>query len=141
MPVTLQKWGHSVGVRLPKPMLEQIGLSEGAQVDVLVEGDHLVIRRARRRPTLDELLDQCKPENRPETIDWGPDVGREIIPDDACRLLPDRGDFARMVLHPRAGREQGGERPVLVLSTRRFNALTGYALRRADHADGAGLAV
>ena len=72
MPVTLQKWGHSVGVRLPKPMLEQIGLSEGAQVDVLVEGDHLVIRRARRRPTLDELLDQCKPENRPETIDWGP---------------------------------------------------------------------
>ena len=73
MPVTLQKWGHSVGVRLPKPMLEQIGLSEGAQVDVLVEGDHLVIRRARRRPTLDELLDQCKPENRPETIDWGPE--------------------------------------------------------------------
>lgn len=80
MPVTLQKWGHSVGVRLPKPMLEQIGLGEGAQVDVLVEGDHLVIRRARRRPTLDELLDQCKPENRPEQIDWGPDVGREIVP-------------------------------------------------------------
>ena len=52
MPVTLQKWGHSVGVRLPKPMLEQIGLSEGAQVDVLVEGDHLVIRRARRKTGL-----------------------------------------------------------------------------------------
>ena len=29
MPVTLQKWGHSVGVRLPKPMLEQIGLRKG----------------------------------------------------------------------------------------------------------------
>jgi antitoxin component of MazEF toxin-antitoxin module len=41
----------------------------------------LVIRRARRRPTLDELLDQCKPENRPEPIDWGPDVGREIVPE------------------------------------------------------------
>ena len=79
--VTLQKWGRSVGVRLPKPMLEQIGLAEGQQVDVLVEGDHLVIRRARRRPTLDELLAQCKPENRPEPVDWGPDVGREIVPE------------------------------------------------------------
>ena len=37
-------------------------------------------------------------------------------------------DFARMVLHPHTGREQGGERPVLVLSTRRFSSLTGYAL-------------
>lgn len=42
--------------------------------------------------------------------------------------IPDRGDFARMVLHPHTGREQGGERPVLVLSKRQFNALTGYAL-------------
>jgi mRNA interferase MazF len=33
-----------------------------------------------------------------------------------------------MVLHPHTGREQGGERPVLVLSTKRFSALTGYAL-------------
>jgi len=33
-----------------------------------------------------------------------------------------------MVLHPHTGREQGGERPVLVLSTRRFSSLTGYAL-------------
>jgi mRNA interferase MazF len=42
--------------------------------------------------------------------------------------IPDRGDFARMVLHPHTGRGRGGERPVLVLSTRRFSSLTGYAL-------------
>jgi antitoxin component of MazEF toxin-antitoxin module len=46
---------------------------------VLVEGDHLVIRR--KRLQLSELLAQCRPENRPEPIDWGPDVGREIIRD------------------------------------------------------------
>jgi antitoxin MazE len=68
--VTLQKWGNSVGVRLPKPMLEQLGLAEGAQVDVLVEGDHLVIRR--RRLNLAELLADCRPENRPEPVDFGP---------------------------------------------------------------------
>jgi hypothetical protein len=26
---TLQKWGNSIGVRLPKPVLEQVGLKEG----------------------------------------------------------------------------------------------------------------
>jgi antitoxin MazE len=77
MAVTLQKWGNSIGVRLPKPMLEQVGLKEGVQVDVSIEGDHLVIRR--RKLSLAELLAQCKPENRPDTIDWGPPVGRETI--------------------------------------------------------------
>lgn len=33
-----------------------------------------------------------------------------------------------MVLDPYTGREQGGERPVLVLSTREFHTATGYAL-------------
>jgi antitoxin component of MazEF toxin-antitoxin module len=39
MAVALRKWGNSVGVRLPKAMLERVGLAEGAQVDVLVEGN------------------------------------------------------------------------------------------------------
>jgi mRNA interferase MazF len=42
--------------------------------------------------------------------------------------IPERGDFARMVLDPYTGREQGGERPVLVLSAQAFSRVTGYAL-------------
>jgi mRNA interferase MazF len=41
--------------------------------------------------------------------------------------IPDRGDFVRIVLDPRVGREQSGERPGLVLSGRAFNERTGYA--------------
>lgn len=41
--------------------------------------------------------------------------------------VPARGDIARIVLDPRTGREQSGERPVLVLSPESFNAATGYA--------------
>jgi antitoxin MazE len=77
MAVTLQKWGNSVGVRLPKTMLEQVGLNEGSQVEVMVEGDHLVIRRQRLK--LADLLAACKPENRPDPIDFGPPAGRELI--------------------------------------------------------------
>jgi mRNA interferase MazF len=40
--------------------------------------------------------------------------------------VPARGDFVRVVLDPRVGREQSGERPALVLSDREFNHLTGY---------------
>ena len=42
--------------------------------------------------------------------------------------IPDRGDFVRLVLDPYTGREQGGERPVLVLSPLGFSMATGYAL-------------
>ncbi|MBV9248437.1 MAG: type II toxin-antitoxin system PemK/MazF family toxin [Acetobacteraceae bacterium] len=41
-------------------------------------------------------------------------------------FVPARGDFVRVVLDPRVGREQSGERPALVLSPRSFNELTGY---------------
>ena len=77
MAVTLQKWGNSVGVRLPKTMLEQVGLNEGSRVEVMVEGDHLVIRRQRLK--LADLLAACKPEIRPDPIDFGPPAGRELI--------------------------------------------------------------
>jgi mRNA interferase MazF len=42
--------------------------------------------------------------------------------------IPERGDFAGMVLNPYTGHDQGGERPVLVLSSRGFSQATRYAL-------------
>jgi mRNA interferase MazF len=41
-------------------------------------------------------------------------------------FVPERGDFIRVVLDPRIGREQSGERPALVLTERQFNELTGF---------------
>jgi antitoxin MazE len=79
MSVTLHKWGNSVGLRLPKPLLEQVGLKEGAEVDVRVEGNRLVIEPAqRRRLTMAELLEGFTPDHQPGEVDWGPPVGREV---------------------------------------------------------------
>ncbi len=79
MPITLHRWGNSVGLRIPKPMLEQLGLKEGAEVDVKVEGNRLVIEPAtRRRYTMAELLEGFTPDDRPGEVDWGPPVGREV---------------------------------------------------------------
>jgi antitoxin MazE len=79
MSVMLHRWGNSVGLRLPKPLLEQLGLKEGSEVDVKVEGDRLVIERHRpRRLTLQDVLKGFTPEDRPGEVDWGPPVGKEV---------------------------------------------------------------
>ena len=79
MAVTLHKWGNSVGLRIPKPLLEQVGLEEGAEVDMKVEGDRLVIERHRpARLTLRDVLKGFTPDNQPGEVDWGPPVGNEV---------------------------------------------------------------
>ena len=76
---TVQKWGNSLGVRVPKVYADRIGLHEGAEVDISLRDGQLVITPARKIYTLDALLAACTPANRPEPIDWGPDVGAEIL--------------------------------------------------------------
>lgn len=44
------------------------------------------------------------------------------------RYAPDRGDLIWITLDPRAGREQAGRRPAVVLSPRDYNDKVGLAL-------------
>jgi antitoxin MazE len=86
MKVKITKWGNSLGVRVPKAAAESAGLKDGTEVDVLVDGRELRIRRSipLTRYRLEDLIAEMKrlgPENVPETVDWGPDVGSEIIDD------------------------------------------------------------
>jgi antitoxin MazE len=77
MTATLQRWGNSLGLRLPRPLLNQLGLREGAQVDLKVEGDRLVITRVSRRPSLQELMAGITAADRPGELEWGPPTGNE----------------------------------------------------------------
>jgi antitoxin MazE len=90
MKVKLSKWGNSLGLRLPKAVAEEVELQEGDELDVTVEGRELRLRRQvpTRRYSLEEMIaemDRLGLENRPEFIDFGPDVGAEIIDDDYSR--------------------------------------------------------
>ena len=78
MTATIQKWGNSLALRLPKALAQQIKVSEGQAVELKVTDDKLIVRAARRRPTLDELLAKVTPDNiHPET-NWGPPQGKEV---------------------------------------------------------------
>jgi antitoxin MazE len=77
MTATLQRWGNSLGLRLPRPLLNQLGLREGTEVDIRVDGERLVITRASPCPSLRELMAGITPEDRPEELEWGPPTGKE----------------------------------------------------------------
>jgi antitoxin MazE len=48
MLTTIRKMGNSQGVLIPKPLLQQIGLEE--KVEMVAEGEALIIRRPKARP-------------------------------------------------------------------------------------------
>ena len=79
MQVHVARWGNSLGLRIPKDIARRVGLREGAQVDVEVEGDRIVVSPARPRYVLAELLKGMTPQAMREAFDWGPDKGREIL--------------------------------------------------------------
>ena len=78
MTATIQKWGNSLALRLPRALAQQIKVSEGQAVELKVTDDKLIVQAAWRRPSLDELLAKVTPENiHPET-NWGPPQGKEV---------------------------------------------------------------
>lgn len=79
MAVTLHRWGNSIGLRVPRPMLAQLGLTAGSRVDIRIEGSRLVMEPVRpKRLSMSELLEGFAPDDRPDEIDWGEPVGREV---------------------------------------------------------------
>ena len=87
--VVVSKWGNSLAVRLPKQLAEQLALTEGQTVEMEAKGSVIELRatRPRAKPVryrLSDLIDEAKrlgPAAHPEIIDWGRDVGSEIIDD------------------------------------------------------------
>ncbi|MEL6273423.1 MAG: AbrB/MazE/SpoVT family DNA-binding domain-containing protein [Chloroflexota bacterium] len=77
MKMTVNRWGNSLGIRLPRTITEQLDLQDGAVVDVELRDDEIVIKR--RRYTLDDMLSQITPENVHEETDWGTPTGKEQL--------------------------------------------------------------
>jgi len=73
----IAKWGNSLGVRIPKAVAKEVGLDEGANVEVKVSGRNLILAPANREYSLNELVAGITPKNRHGAIDWGSPVGHE----------------------------------------------------------------
>ncbi|ANA81076.1 transcriptional regulator/antitoxin, MazE [Paenibacillus vortex V453] len=71
----VQKWGNSLGIRIPKALAMEIGLEEGSEIDLDVEDGHLVIKP--RTNTLEDLLSKITPDNIHSEVQTGEPQGRE----------------------------------------------------------------
>jgi antitoxin MazE len=56
----IQKWGNSLGLRLPSKFLKELNLHAGNAVNIDLDGEQIVIKK---EYNLDELLDQITPDN------------------------------------------------------------------------------
>lgn len=82
--LAVQKWGNSQGVRLPKALLDMMGLKVGDPLqcdaregEIVLKPKHRKVKRGKY--TLEELL--AKIDDSPgqeREIDWGRPKGREV---------------------------------------------------------------
>ena len=87
MYATIQKWGNSNGLRIPKVLLDALGLRENDRVELIQTTDAITIRKAVSAPhrSLEERLtafygkpiEEIGPLQDEET-DWGKAEGDEV---------------------------------------------------------------
>ena len=77
---TLQKWGNSAGVRLPKKVIEAAHLQLNDPLEVTIKGKSIILTPAKKKPpiTLQALLSGVKPEDVSGEYNWGEPAGKEL---------------------------------------------------------------
>ena len=78
MKTTVQKWGHSLALRIPKTMAEHIKVGEGAPVEITEEKGNLLITPTLAKPSLKKLLAKVNPENLHGETKTDRSVGKEV---------------------------------------------------------------
>lgn len=79
MAITIQKWGNSQGIRLPKYLLEAIRWQVNDPIEVKVEDDKIIIQKTvKRRKNIKELFADFDGQYTPTEMDWGKPKGKEI---------------------------------------------------------------
>jgi len=78
MTTTLQKWGNSLAVRIPKTVANDVALGEGEAVDLRIRNGEIVIAPIRaKKYRLEELVGRISAKNRHSEIPTGKRLGRE----------------------------------------------------------------
>ena len=78
MKASVQKWGNSLAVRIPRAFAVEAGLSQDTPVEITLEDGKVVVARAAEQASLlDELLSGVTDENVHGEVDTGAPVGSE----------------------------------------------------------------
>ena len=78
---TIQKWGNSYAVRLPKATMHKLNLQAGHFVEIreAINGQTLsIVPVPHRTVSLKEMIIHITKKNRHSATDWGSAVGKEV---------------------------------------------------------------
>lgn len=86
MKTTLQRWGNSQGVRIPKQLVERIGVSIGSEVLISLSNDQSTItiapvqdsRPVRGRHRIEDLIAASRPDAFDGGESWTNSQGKEV---------------------------------------------------------------
>ncbi|KAA3614749.1 MAG: AbrB/MazE/SpoVT family DNA-binding domain-containing protein [Calditrichaeota bacterium] len=80
MSQTIFESGNSLAVRIPKGIADALKMGKGTQVEFKLEQDSLVVTPNRiPKYNLSDLLAGFPDNERGQEVDWGSDVGKEIV--------------------------------------------------------------
>jgi antitoxin MazE len=75
----IQRWGNSLGLRIPRSFAREAGVGAGSEVDLSVRDGDLIVKPAKRQTyRLEELLRKITARNLHAAIDTGEPIGREL---------------------------------------------------------------
>ena len=75
MQTVVQKWGNSLGIRIPAVYAKEFELKNGSYVDIREEEGKIVI--IPQRTSLDDLLRKVTSENLHGPVETGASIGNE----------------------------------------------------------------
>jgi antitoxin MazE len=78
MKTTVQKWGNSLAIRIPRNISRDTKVTEGSSVDVTVDNGNIILSPSANQYSLKELLKKVKEENIHSEISTGDRTGGEI---------------------------------------------------------------
>lgn len=79
MRTSVQRWGNSLALRIPRAYASETRIEAGTEVELTLRDGALQIEPVRRkRHSLEALLKRITAKNRHEAIPTGKPVGREV---------------------------------------------------------------
>ena len=79
MNATVQKWGNSLALRIPKTLAQDVDLHQGSVVELeAVEGNMVVKPKMERKLSLRQMVKRITKKNLHAETDWGRPMGKEI---------------------------------------------------------------
>lgn len=78
MECKLQKWGNSVGIRIPKSMLKELNWQINDLCELKIEERNLIMAKKEKTISLEERFENYNGDNLSEDFVWDEPQGKEI---------------------------------------------------------------